>query len=118
MDYMKCLVMLNITDIEDNNQLHLKKQLNKKNRIVLEINKPFYIRIVEIQVSGYVFFKLMMLYAKMEAKENDCKVIFFADKLPNNILKMYKKYGFVEKEVSGDPYNHYLYFFLNKGGCG
>ena len=88
---------------------------NKRNRVGIEFC-PNCIRIDWVMTTGYKSFSKMMDGLVNQAFQLGYNKLFFADSLTEEILIMFTRYGFIEREVCGDPYNHYLFYFLNEGG--
>ena len=90
---------------------------SKKNQVGIEYNLN-HIRIDWVMTTSYKSFKKMMDELIKQAIQLRYNKLFFADSLTDETLKMFKMYGFKEKDVCGDCYNHYLYYFIDEGGCG
>lgn len=81
--------------------------LNKQNQMGVELNA--YIRISGIEVTDYDSFVRMMRALKALARRYGYKDIRYMDTLTDDVLDMFLKFGFSERIVSGDYWNHYLY---------
>lgn len=103
---------MNITDYATYVMCH-----SKKNQVGIEYN-PNRIRIDWVITTGYKKFKKMMDELVKQAIQFGYNRLFFADSLTDETLEMFKRYGFIEKAVCGDPFNHYLFYFLDEGGDG
>lgn len=84
----------------------------KGNRVGIEFNNGT-IRIDGMEIEDHDAFISIVDMLVALAKKEGCTKLFYADHLPDKYLKWFKQYGFDEKE-DVDPFNHYLYFYLNE----
>lgn len=88
--------------------------LNEQNQMGVEFNWDVRIRIDGVLTTDDDSFIQMMDALVEIARRFEYKQLFFADSLSEEVLDMFLNYGFGETKVLGDPYNHYLDFYLEE----
>lgn len=84
------------------------------NQLGIEFTCDFRIRINGVVSSDLKSFTKLMDTLVLFAKRYGYKKLFYADKLSEEMMERFHDYGFVETQVLGDDWNHYMNYVLEQ----